>query len=82
MTTGLNAADTGCNARISATSAAPVIRLFTSSCSPTLPGDRRTAAMPEPMTAATKKAVPTASPRARRGSDNRVTMPKVAWSRG
>ena len=34
VTTGLNEADTGCSARISATSTAPVARLFSSSWSP------------------------------------------------
>ena len=51
VTTGLKDADTGCRARISATSAAPVARLFSSSCRPTSSGDSRWAAMPEPTTA-------------------------------
>ena len=38
VTTGLNAAETGCSARISATRAAPVTRLFSSSCRPTSSG--------------------------------------------
>jgi hypothetical protein len=41
VTTGLKAAETGCNAKISATNAAPVTRLFSSSCSPTSAGDNR-----------------------------------------
>ena len=56
VTTGLNAAETGCSARISATSTAPVARLFSSSCRPTSSGDSRLAAMPEPTTAATRNA--------------------------
>ena len=51
VTTGLNDADTGWRARISATSTAPVARLFSSSWSPTSSGDSRCAAMPEPTTA-------------------------------
>ena len=61
VTTGLNAAETGWSARIRATSAAPVIRLFTSSWRPTSSGESRCAAMPEPTTAMTRNAVPTAS---------------------
>ena len=61
VTMGLNAADTGCSAMIRATSTAPVTTLFSSSCSPTSFGESRTAAMPEPMTAATRNAVPMAS---------------------
>ena len=65
VTTGLNAADTGCRAMISAASAAPVANAFSSSCSPTSLGDSRCAAIPEPTTAATRKAVPTSSATAR-----------------
>ena len=61
VTTGLNAADTGCRARIKATRAAPVTTLFSNSCRPTSSGDKRWAAIPEPITAATKNAVPTNS---------------------
>ena len=58
VTSGLKAAETGCSARISATSAAPVTTLFSSSCSPTLSGERRAAAMPEPTMAVSRNAVP------------------------
>ena len=55
----------GCKAMISAASAAPVAIAFSSSCSPTSPGDNRCAAIPEPTTAATRNAVPTSSATAR-----------------
>ena len=72
VTTGLKAADTGWRARIRATRAAPVAMLFSSSCSPTSPGDKRLAAMPEPITAMTRNAVPRSSAAARRAT---VTRP-------
>ena len=67
VTTGLKCApEIGPSARISATSPAPVAVEFWSSCSPTLFGERRCAAMPEPTTIATSSAVPTASALERR----------------
>ena len=67
VTTGLKCApETGPNARISATSPAPVAIEFSSSCSPMSSGESRCAAMPEPTTIATSSAVPTASALARR----------------
>src|SRR5438270_7457063 len=62
VTTGLKwAPDTDPNARISATSPPAVAVEFSSNCSPTSPGDNRTAAIPDPTTTATSNAVPTAS---------------------
>src|SRR5689334_15677892 len=67
VTTGLKCApDTAPNARMSATSAAPVAIEFSSNCNPVSSGDSRCAAMPEPTTAATRSAVPVASAVARR----------------
>jgi hypothetical protein len=57
----VEAADTGCKAKINAVKAAPVATAFSSSWSPTSPGDSRCAAMPEPMTATTRTIVPMAS---------------------
>ena len=62
VTTGLKCApDTGPNARISATSPAPVAIEFSRSCRPTSFGDIRCAAMPDPTTIATRKPEPSAS---------------------
>jgi hypothetical protein len=58
---GLKAAETGCNARIRAVNAAPVAMAVSSNCRPVSEGDSRLAAMPEPITAATKNMVPVAS---------------------
>ena len=75
MTTGLKCApDTGPNARISATSPAPVAVEFSSSCRPMSLGESRCAAMPEPTTTATRNAVPTASALARRARSCRTTV--------
>ncbi len=75
VTSGLNAAETGCSATTSAASAAPVATLFSSSCSPRLSGDSRAAAIPEPITAATRKPVPMASAAAWRSNDTTCPAP-------
>ena len=77
VTTGLKCApDTDPNARINATSPAPVAIEFSSSCSPTSSGDRRCAAIPEPTTIATRNAVPTASAVARRARSASCMSPE------
>jgi hypothetical protein len=58
-------AETGPNARISATSAAPVATAFARSAIATLPPARRSPIMPEPTTDISRKAVPNASVAAR-----------------
>ena len=60
------APEIGPNARMSATSAAPVASVFASSASATFPPASRSPMMPEPTTAASSIAVPTASATARR----------------
>ena len=54
-------AGNGPNAKMSATSAPPVASALASSASPTLPGNRPCAMMPDPTTTASSNAVPTAS---------------------
>src|SRR5450631_2752960 len=62
VTTGVKGpTETGPKARINATRPEPVTMAVISSCKPTLPGDSRCAAMPDPTTMATSNAVPRAS---------------------
>ena len=63
------APDTDPTPRMIATKAAPVTTAFSNSSRPTSPGLSREAAIPEPMTAITKNAVPMNSARARRLSE-------------
>jgi hypothetical protein len=51
----------GPNVRIKATSVAPVVSVLARRAMATVPAARRSPMMPEPTTAASKKAVPTAS---------------------
>src|SRR3954447_8106608 len=61
-TTGLKCApDTGPNSRMSTVSPRNVAVEFSSSCRPTSPGERRSAAMPEPTTTVTSRPVPRSS---------------------
>jgi hypothetical protein len=76
LTTGLNDAETDPRARISAVSTTPVASAFSRSCNPASLGEDRWAAIPEPMTAATRNPVPTASAVSRR--PRIAVMP--AWS--
>ena len=61
--------DTGPSARMSTASPSAVAVEFSSSCRPTWPGESRSAAMPEPTTMVTSRAVPTNSASRRRGMD-------------
>src|SRR5271155_2343375 len=62
VTAGLKCApEMGPNVRIRATSIAPVARVLASRAMATLPPDKRSPMIPEPTTAASKSAVPTAS---------------------
>ena len=73
VTTGLKCApESGPNATMSASSAAPVAAVFASKARPTLPPANRSPMIPEPTTAATSSPVPTASATARRASDSRA----------
>ena len=76
-TTGLKCApETGPNIKMTANSPAAVAAEFSSSSSPVSPGDRRWAAIPEPMTIAARNALPRNSAASRRGRDDRlVTAP-------
>src|SRR5579864_3637048 len=68
VTTGLKCApDIGPNANINATSAAPVAIVFARSAIATFPPASRSPMMPEPITVARRRAVPSASATARRG---------------
>ena len=88
VTTGLNAADTGCRAKINATRTVPVAIEFASSCNPTSPGESRCAAIPDPTTAATRNPVPTVSAATRRARlwfvkpDPSLSSRRRAWWRG
>src|SRR5437763_2160769 len=74
LTTGLRCApDTAPTARMIAIRPAAVAAEFSNSCSPTLPGDSRCAAMPEPTTTATRRAVPRNSATARRARSDRIS---------
>src|SRR5260370_32490214 len=67
VTTGLRCApEIGPKVRISATSAAPVATVLASNAIETLPPASRSPIIPEPTTAASRKAVPTSSETARR----------------
>ena len=68
VTTGLKAALTGPRARMSATSTAPVMTAFSSSCRPMSSGLSRWAAMPDPTTVAASSALPTSSANALRST--------------
>ena len=79
-TTGLKCPpDTGPNIKMMANSPAAVAAAFSSSSRPVSPGDRRCAAMPEPITMAARNALPSNSASSRRhnaavsGSDALVT---------
>src|SRR5207302_3371497 len=74
VTAGLKwAPEMGPKVRIKATSAAPVASVFASSATATLPPARRSPMMPEPTTAASSIAVPTASATRRRSRPGRLT---------
>ena len=62
------APDTGPNIKMIANSPAAVAAAFSSSSSPVWPGDRRCAAMPEPITMAARNALPRNSASRRRHS--------------
>ena len=62
------APDTGPNIKMMAKSPAAVAAAFSNSSSPTLPGESCCAAMPEPMTMAARKALPSSSASKRRHS--------------
>src|SRR5262245_31260258 len=70
LTAGLKCApETGPRIKISTVSIAPVGRVLHSKASAPFPPDRRCAMMPEPITVASKNAVPIASEMARRATD-------------
>ena len=58
--------ETGPNIKMIANSPAAVAAAFSSSSSPVSPGDRRCAAMPEPITTAARNALPSSSASSRR----------------
>ncbi len=60
--------ETGPNIKMIANSPAAVAAAFSSSSRPVLPGDRRCAAIPDPITTAARKALPPNSAVSRRGS--------------
>jgi hypothetical protein len=71
VTTGLKCApDTGPNIRISTANPNTVAVLFSNSCNPVLPGERRWAAIPDPTTTVTSRPVPIASASNRRDRAN------------
>ena len=73
-TTGLKCApETGPNTRIRTASPKTVAVLFSSSCSPTLPAESRSAAIPDPTTTVTSSPVPTVSASSRRHGASRET---------
>ena len=68
-TTGLKwAPETAPNIRMRANSPAAVAAAFSNSCRPVWPGDRRWAAIPEPITTAARSALPRYSASSRRHS--------------
>src|SRR6516164_7184688 len=79
VTTGLRwAPEIGPKARIRATSAAPVATVFARSAKATFALERRSAMIPEPITAATSNRVPKNSAVARRDSE-RLLMPDAVY---
>ena len=57
------------------TSAPAVAAAFSSSCSPTSPGDNRVAMIPDPITATTSSPVPSASATSRRAVEPQLPVP-------
>jgi hypothetical protein len=82
VTTGLKwAPETAPNMRMRPTRAPAVAAAFSSSWSPTSPEESREAAIPEPTTAITSSAVPSASAASRRVSSSRSSpVPVSTWT--
>lgn len=79
-TTGLKwAPDMGPNIRMIANSPAPVAAAFSNSSSPTSPGERRCAAIPEPITTAARNADPCSSASKRRTRARLMTSKCPRW---